>query len=415
MENFLTHTDKDREQMLSAIGISHVDELFDMIPDGAKFKNFDMPEGLDENHASKKIRAIAKKNNVDKLCFLGGGSYMRHIPAGISAVTSRYEFLSAYTPYQPEISQGTLQAMYEFQTYITTLCNTDVSNASVYDGASALAEALLMAVRLKKKNKVFVKNTINPKYIDVVKTYLWAQDIEVVIGETPEGEDFSALAYQYPNYFGELEEPLSAQGGEIIVASVDLTTLSIIEPPKADIYTGDFGSFGLALNFGGPYGGFVAVKDEYKRQLPGRIIGKTLDKNGKDAYCLTLSAREQHIRREKATSNICSNQSLCALTAAVYLSLLGKDGLQKVAVKSYENTHKLAKMLSDAGFKVLNKDFFQEFVIEINSADKFLEAMNEKGILAGIKIDENKILIATTEVLDDEDLEFYLNSAKECN
>ena len=415
MENFLTHTDKDREQMLSCIGIKNIDELFDMIPDSAKFKDFDMPNGLDEIHASKKVKGLAKLNNTEKLCFLGGGSYLRHIPAAISAVTSRFEFLSAYTPYQPEISQGTLQAMYEFQTYITTLCNTDVSNASVYDGASALAEALLMAVRLKKKNKVFVKNTINPKYIEVVKTYLWAQDIEVVIGETPDNDDFSAVAYQYPNYFGEIEEPLTSKNGEIVVASVDLVTLSVIEPPKADIYTGDFGSFGLALNFGGPYGGFVAVKDEYKRQLPGRIIGKTIDKNGKDAYCLTLAAREQHIRREKATSNICSNQSLCALTASIYLSLMGKDGLQKVAIKSYENAHKLANMLIENGFKVLSKDFFQEFVIEVNSADKFLENMSEKGIWAGIKIDENKILLATTEVLDDENLEYYLKSAKESN
>lgn len=413
MENFLSHTDEDRAQMLEVVGVKSVDDLFNIVPSQAKMLELALDEPVSELVASKKLKALADANKADYLNFMGGGAYARYIPAAVSAVTSRFEFLSAYTPYQPEISQGTLQAMYEFQTYIARICGTDVSNSSVYDGATACAEALLASVRINKTPSVWVDKNINPNYLEVIKTYLWAQNIKLTIGENA-GDEYSAKLYQFPNYLGELEEIPAKSGKELIVVAVDIFALALCEPPEADFVVGDFGSCGLPLNFGGPYGGFIACKDTHKRQLAGRIIGKTIDKDGNPAFCLTLSAREQHIRREKATSNICSNQAHCALTACVYLSLLGENGFKKVAKKSYDNAHNLAEKLANIGFEIENKNYFQEFVLKLSkvSADDFLEEMKKEGILAGIKLDENRILVATTEILEDEDIEKYTNCAK---
>ncbi len=413
MENFLSHTEDDRAQMLDVIGIKSADELFSVIPEAAKMSNLPLSDPISELAASKKLKALADSNKVDYLNFMGGGAYSRYIPAAVSAVTSRFEFLSAYTPYQPEVSQGTLQAMYEFQTYIARICGADVSNSSVYDGATACAEALLASVRINKIPSVWVDKNINPNYLEVIKTYLWAQGIKLTIDENPEAE-YSAKLYQFPNYLGELEEIPAKTDKELIIVAVDIFALALCEPPEADFIVGDFGSCGLPVNFGGPYGGFIACKDAHKRQLAGRIIGKTIDKDGNPAFCLTLAAREQHIRREKATSNICSNQAHCALTACVYLSLLGEDGFKKVAKKSYDNAHNLAKKLTDVGYEIENENFFQEFVLKLSkvSADKFLAKMQENGILAGIKIDETRILVATTEILENEDIEKYINCAK---
>ena len=413
MENFLSHTQEDREQMLDVIGIKSVDELFSVIPEAAKMPDLPLGEPISEFAASKKLKALANSNKVDYLNFMGGGAYSRYIPAAVSAVTSRFEFLSAYTPYQPEVSQGTLQAMYEFQTYIARICGADVSNSSVYDGATACAEALLASVRINKIPSVWVDKNINPNYLEVIKTYLWAQDIKLTVGENPDGE-YSAKLYQFPNYIGVLEEIPEKSGKELIIVAVDIFALALCEPPSADFIVGDFGSCGLPLNFGGPYGGFIACKDAHKRQLAGRIIGKTIDKDGNPAFCLTLSAREQHIRREKATSNICSNQAHCALTACVYLSLLGEEGFKKVAKKSYDNAHNLAQKLISVGYEIENQNFFQEFVLKLSkvSADEFLAKMESDGILAGIKLDETRILVATTEILENEDIEKYINCAK---
>lgn len=413
MENFLSHTEEDRAQMLNVVGVKSVEELFQAIPDAAKMPNLPLDDPISEFAASKKLKALACENKIDYLNFMGGGAYSRYIPAAVSAVTSRFEFLSAYTPYQPEVSQGTLQAMYEFQTYIARICGVDVSNSSVYDGATACAEALLASVRINKIPSVWVDKNINPNYLEVIKTYLWAQNIKLTIGENADGE-YSAKLYQFPNYLGELETIPEKQGKELIIVAVDIFTLALCEPPEADFIVGDFGSCGLALNFGGPYGGFIACKDAHKRQLAGRIIGKTIDKDGKSAFCLTLSAREQHIRREKATSNICSNQAHCALTACVYLSLIGEDGFKKVAKKSYDNAHNLAKKLVQAGFEIENENYFQEFVLKLPkiSADEFLSKMEKEGILAGIKLDENKILVATTEIIEDGDIEKYATCAQ---
>ncbi len=413
MENFLSHTDEDRAQMLEVVGISTVDELFGVIPSGARMPELPLGEPISEFEASKKIKALADANKTDYLNFMGGGAYSRYIPAAVSAVTSRFEFLSAYTPYQPEVSQGTLQAMYEFQTYIARICSMDVSNSSVYDGATACAEALLASVRINKIPSVWVDKNINPNYLSVIKTYLWAQDIALTVGDCADGE-YSAKLYQFPNYLGELEEIPAKTGKELIIVTVDLFALALCEPPEADFIVGDFGSCGLPVNFGGPYGGFIACKDAHKRQLAGRIIGKTIDKDGNPAFCLTLAAREQHIRREKATSNICSNQAHCALTACVYLSLLGENGFKKVAKKSYDNAHNLAEKLASTGFAIENKNFFQEFVLRLGAvgADEFLSKMENEGILAGIKLDDTRILVTTTDIIDEADIEKYVAAAK---
>lgn len=414
MRNFEAHNDEIRQEMLSSIKMASCDELFSLIPEKCRLEALNMGNPMSELQAQKKLYKLASKNKTDYLCFMGGGAYKRFIPPAVSAVAERFEFLSAYTPYQAEISQGSLQIMYEFQTMMCNLTNMDVSNASVYDGGTACAEAILMAVRINKINSAFVSSKVNPNYIEVIKTYLWAQGIDLTIGDSmPSDKQFACALYQFPNYTGSLEQLPEKTGKELIIAAVDLFALANLEPPKADIIVGDIQTLGLPLNFGGPYGGFIATKDVYKRQLPGRIAGRTKDRDGKDAYVLTLQAREQHIRREKATGNICSNQALCALMTTVYLTVMGKNGLKEASLISYKNAHKLADGLIKKGYKILNKEFYNEFLIEMKQGQKsedFLHSMKEKGILAGIKVDENKVLVSTSEFLDDSDLELYLQA-----
>ncbi len=412
MYNFEALSDLERIQMCADCGIKNVDELFDVVPKAARMEDFALFEAKSELEALKKVKKISKKNNVDAACFLGGGAYKKFIPSALADTSSRFEFLSAYTPYQAEISQGSLQIMYEFQTMICNLCAQDVSNASVYDGASACAEAILMACRLKRKHKAFVNKNINPNYLEVIKTYLFAADIELIVSDECKDTDLACKLYQSPDYFGEIVEMPQKNADELIIACTDISSLALFEPPKCDITVGDFGSLGLALNFGGAYGGFICCRDEYKRQLPGRIAGKTVDREGRDAYVLTLQAREQHIRREKATSNICSNQALCALCAALYLSLLGENGFREVNLLSYKNAHKLAQGLSKKGYKILNKNFFCEFVYELKdgqNAHDYLKKLKEKGILGGIALDDKRILTAATELNDEDEINLYLS------
>ena len=269
-----------------------------------------------------------------------------------------------------------------------------------------------MSSRLTKKRKAFVDKNINPNYLEVIKTYLWANGIELVVGEKADDTELCCKLYQSPNRFGEFVEMPEKSGSELIIACVDLMSLVMFEPPKTDITVGDVQSFGIGLNYGGAYAGFIACLDKYKRQLPGRIAGKSVDKNGKTAYCLTLQAREQHIRREKATSNICSNQALVAFCANLYARKMGKTGLKNVAEKSYKNAHKLASLLQENGFEVENKEFFDEFTVNVGFSDKFLEFMKESGILAGLKLDEHIILVAVTELNDDVEIEEYINAAQ---
>ena len=414
MRNFEAHTDEIRKQMLDEIGVKSVEDFFDNIPKACLLNGLDLPDPLSELAAQKELSRISKENKTSYTSFLGGGAVRKFIPSAINDIASRFEFLSAYTPYQPEISQGTLQIMYEFQSMMANLTNMDVSNASVYDGATACAEACLMGVRINKIKNVFISDKLNPNYIEVIKTYLWAQNIKYTVSNSmPENEEFACAIYSYPEYSGELKHLPDKKNKEIIIASVDLSILPVVEPPKADIITGDYQSFGLPLNFGGAYGGFIATKDEYKRQLVGRIAGKTIDKEGKISYVLTLQAREQHIRRSKATGNICSNQALTALCAALYISLTGENALKEYANLSYQNAHKLANGLKLKGYEIKNHNFFNSFSLKMKNsinADKFLALLKEKNILGGIKIDNETILVTTTEFNDDKDIELYLNS-----
>ena len=414
MRNFEAHTDEIRREMLNDIKVKTVDFFFDMIPDKCRIKEFKLDNPVSELRAQKELYKLSKENNADYISFLGGGAVKKFIPSAINDVASRFEFLSAYTPYQPEISQGTLQIMYEFQSFICELTGMDVANASVYDGGTACAEAALMTVRINKLKRIFISDKLNPSYIEVIKTYLWAQDIEFVIADNaPEDIKFAGKIYSYPDYFGELTKIPHKTDGELIIACADISLLPVIEPPNADIVVGDYQPMGLPLNFGGAYGGFIAVKDAFKRQLAGRIAGKTLDRDGNEAYVLTLQAREQHIRRSKATGNICSNQALTALCCALYISLTGKNGLIETANISHSNAVKLSSGLNNLGFKTINKNFFNTFTIKMKkniSSDEFLKKLKENNILGGIKQDENTVIITTTEFNDEDDIDKYLKT-----
>ena len=408
MKNFIAHSEEERQEMLNAISCNSVDDLFKTLP--IKMTELKLDEPLSEMQTQKKVKTLAKKNNIDYVSFLGGGVYNKFIPAAIAQVAQRFEFLTAYTPYQPEISQGTLQVMYEFQTMICRLTGMDVSNASVYDGATACAEALSMAVRLKKKSKVLVSDKLNPEYKQVIKTYMWAANIELDWFETlPENTaDYSAVLIQNPDFYGEVTKLPSVD--TLLIVCTRLSALSILKPPvDADIVVGDIQELGIPMEFGGPHAGFLACKDKYVRQLPGRIAGKTVDADGNQAFTLTLQTREQHIRREKATSNICSNQALVALCATLYLSLLGEKGFKQTGIMSNNLAHKLSNKLAEKGIKTLNKEFYSEFLVEVKNSDKFLAKLKENNIIGGLKIDETKVLISVTEMNTEEEIDTYIS------
>lgn len=430
MYNFSAFTDVEREEILKEIGVSSVEDLFAHIPNQAKFK-MDLPEGLSEMEAQKELKKLASKNNTSLANFLGGGSYNRFIPAATGTIASRFEFITAYTPYQPEISQGTLQMIYEFQSMICSLTGMDVANASVYDGATACAEAVLMAVRAKRKNKILVSEAINPEYRSVIDTYCYGVNVQVdylplVDFKTDIKEissDYACVLLAMPNYYGTIEDiekfgELAKQAGVMFVVCADILSLSKIKVPAefgADIVVGDFQSLGIPMAFGGPYGGYMATKTAHMRQMPGRIVGASLDKEGKRAFTLTMQAREQHIKRERATSNICTNQGLMTLCATVYMSLMGQNGMSKAFLMSVQYAKKLASKLSQIkGFEVCNPQFMFEFVIKTPvDSDIFLKKMEAKGLLAGIKVDENKILVCATEMTTEAEIESYIKAAEE--
>ena len=411
MKNFIAHTDEIREKMLQEISCSSVDDLFKHIP--VKIKNFDMAHHLSELETQRKIRALAKKNKTEYANFMGGGVYNKFIPAAVNYVAQRFEFLTAYTPYQPEISQGTLQIIYEYQTMISRLTGMDIANASMYDGGSACAEAVLMAHRIAKgkKNKALISNRLNPEYKEVVKTYCWAQDIELEwFDEIPEDiSEYFAVLVQYPDYYGEIT-PIKKLDTTLIVCA-NLSALSVIEPPReADIVVGDIQPLGIPMNFGGPHAGYMACKETYMRQMPGRLVGRTVDADGKQAFTLTIQTREQHIKREKATSNICSNQSLIALSATLYLSLIGEKGFKQTGIISANLAHALSKMLNGKGIRTMNKNFFNEFVVEVEDADNYLAKLKEANILGGIKLDNRRVLVCATEMNTEEDILNYIEA-----
>lgn len=413
MKNFLVHNEKNTQEMCQTIGINNVEDLFKQIPQSVRMKKLDLAEGLSEMETQRQVKNLAKANKSDYISFLGGGIYNKFVPACISQVANRFEFNTAYTPYQPEISQGTLQVMYEFQTMICRLTGMDISNATVYDGGTACAESILMACRISKKYKVCVLNSLNPEYKKVIETYTKPQGIEVEwVDEIPQDtQDFACVLLQTPNYFGEIIEPKEVECLSIVCC--DPSTLSILKPPSeygADIVVGDIQTLGIPMNFGGPTAGFIACREKFMRQMPGRLAGRTVDKDGKQAFCLTIQTREQHIKREKATSNICSNQALVGLCATLYLSVMGEKGFKQAGYLSAKNAHKLSEKLQAKGVKILNKNFFNEFTIEVENSDEFLSKLKASNILGGIKLDEHRILVAATEMNTDEEIEKYIQS-----
>lgn len=412
MKNFLVHNKDSIKQMCEEIGINSVEDLFKQIPETVRMKKLDLPDGLSELETQRTVKKLAKENKSDYISFLGGGIYNKFVPACIAQVANRFEFNTAYTPYQPEISQGTLQVMYEFQTMICRLTGMDVANATVYDGGTACAEAILMACRITKKYKVCVLNSLNPEYKKVIKTYTNAQSIEVDwVDKIPQDtNDYACVLIQTPDYYGEILTPQKPDC--LFVVCTDPSTLSILKPPSeygADIVVGDIQTLGIPMNFGGPTAGFMACREKFMRQLPGRLAGKTVDKNGEQAFCLTIQTREQHIKREKATSNICSNQALIGLCATLYLSVMGEKGFRQAGYLSAKNAHSLSEKLADKGIKTLNKNFFNEFVIEVENSDKFLAKLKENNILGGIKLDNTKILVAVTEMNSEEEIKKYIS------
>ncbi|HIS35882.1 TPA: aminomethyl-transferring glycine dehydrogenase subunit GcvPA [Candidatus Scatousia excrementigallinarum] len=411
MKNFLVHDENTRAEMLESIGLKQIEDLFAQIPNAAKLNGLELENPLSEMETQRKIKSLSRKNNTDYISFLGGGVYNKFIPAAIAQVANRFEFLTAYTPYQAEIAQGTLQIMYEFQTMIARLTGMDIANATVYDGATACAEAILMAARIKKCSRVLVSNKLNPEFLDVIKTYTWANDIEVTLfDEIPtETSGYACVLVQNPDFYGEIRELKEVD--TLLIVCTDVSALSILKPPvEADIVVADIQTLGMPLSFGGPHAGVIACKEKYMRQMPGRLAGRTIDKDGNQAFTLTIQTREQHIKREKATSNICSNQALMGLWANLYLSLLGEKGFRQAGYLSAKNAHKLSQKLADHGIKTLNNNFFNEFVIEVDGSDKFLTKLKDNNIIGGLKLDDTKILVAATEMNTDEEIDLYLKS-----
>ncbi len=410
MKNFLVHNEETTKEMCETIGISTVEDLFKQIPQNVRMQSLALNEGLSELETQKEVKQLANKNASDYAIFAGGGMYNKFVPACINQVASRFEFTTAYTPYQPEISQGTLQVMYEFQTMMCRLTGMDISNATVYDAGTACAEAILMACRISKKEKICVLNSLNPEYKEIIKTYTYSQSIETDwVDEIPsETKDYACVLVQTPNYYGEIITP-SAVDCLLVVCS-DVSSLALLKPPAeygADIVVGDIQTLGIPMNFGGPSAGFIACREKFMRQLPGRLAGRTVDADGKQAFCLTIQTREQHIKREKATSNICSNQALIGLCATLYLSVMGEKGFKQASSLSAANAHKLSELLAKKGIKTINQNFFNEFTIEVENSDKFLQKLKENKIIGGIKLDDKKVLVAATEMNSDEEIEKY--------
>ena len=415
MKNFLVHTEEIKKEMLEAIGVSGIEDLFAEIPQSARTNSLELDDAISEMECQKRIKSLAKKNKTDYISFLGAGCYNKFIPAAIAQVAQRFEFLTAYTPYQPEIAQGTLQIMYEFQTMICRLTGMDVANATVYDAGTACAEALLMASRIKKCKRVLVSDDLNPEYNKVIKTYAHANGIEIEWFDSvipANTEDYACVLVQTPDFYGEIRELQPVE--TLLVVCTDISTLSILKPPAeydADIVVGDVQTLGIPMSFGGPHAGFMACKEKYVRQLPGRLAGRTVDADGNQAFTLTIQTREQHIKREKATSNICSNQALIGLCANLYLSLMGEKGFKQAGFLSAKMAHLLSQKLADfKGIKTLNNNFFNEFVIEVNDADEFLAKLKKAGIIGGLKLDKNRILVAATEMISEDDIDLYIAS-----
>lgn len=433
MGSYIPVNASEREQMLQTIGLKTVDELFAQIPDEIKVKRLQLPEGMSELEVGRYISGIADKNIRFKTMFRGAGAYHHYIPSIVKSVTGKEEFLTAYTPYQAEISQGILQSIFEYQTMICQLTGMDASNASVYDGASAAAESIAMCVE-RKRTKMLVSASVHPMTLRTMQTYCFGSGAELVVVPEKDGvtdaealksmlDDTTAGFYlQQPNYYG-LTEDAEALGqavheaGAKYVMGVNPISLGILKTPAeygADVAVGEGQPLGMSLAFGGPYLGFMAATTAMQRKLPGRIVGETTDVDGRRAFVLTLQAREQHIRREKATSNICSNQALCAMTAAVYMAAMGPDGLCQVATQCLSKAHYAASKISEIpGFALRYKgEFFHEFVTECpDTPETVLTALEKEGILGGYPVDGG-ILWCVTEMNTKEEIDNLVDILK---
>ena len=437
--NYIPHTKDDVREMLKAIGISGLDGLFKDIPPALRPKSFDIPEGKSEFEVTRYLRRLSAKNATHLINFVGAGFYDHFIPAAVDAIASRPEFYTAYTPYQPECSQGWLQAIYEYQTIICELTDLDVANASLYDGGTALYEAAMMAIRLTKRNKIIMDSGVNLIYRTMLYTYTSNLSVEfveipVVHGQSSRGELFkhlddktAAVILQNPNFFGAVDDHSDVvqavhKFGALAIASVYPVSLSMLKSPGEmgfDIATGEGQSLGLPLSFGGPYLGFMSAKKELVRQMPGRIVGATIDSDGKRGFVLTLQTREQHIRREKATSNICSNEALCALRAAVFVALLGKEGLKELAKHNYQKAEFSKEVLSNIpGVEVKRSSpTFNEFTVLLpRHADEIVYRMIDKGFACGFPLGrfykgmDNYLLVAVTEKRTKEEIRLFADS-----
>ena len=440
--HLIPNTDEDRKEMLSAIGVENFEELLSNVP--AEFLEVDFEEigeGLSEYEVMKLLGDLASRNvhSGEAISFLGGGSYDHFVPSIIGEIISRSEYLTAYTPYQPEVAQGTLQAIFEYQSMICALTGMDVANASMYDGASALAEAGLLAVNQKKRNKLVITSTVNPAHRAVVKTYLQGADVELVTAPQVDGvtdlkslsdlvdSDTAGLLLQTPNFFGCIEDAdemakIAHDNDALFIVSADPISLGILKKPGesgADIVVGEGQSLGSPTQFGGPYLGIFAAKMELVRRMPGRIAGQTWDVDGKRGFVLTLQTREQHIRRERATSNICTNQGIVMLSAAIYMALMGKAGISSVAELSTRKSHYLAEQINDLkGYELMfSAPFFKEFVVKTPAApSKLIESLLDEKIFAGIDMSsydyglENCMLVCVTEKRTKEEMDKFVNS-----
>ncbi len=424
---YVPHSDDDVRRALAAIGVGDPEALFDDLPEALRNPPIELPEPLDEVTLLGRVKALAARDQTSGPDFLGGGVRRHFIPSVTPHLAFQSEFVTAYTPYQPEVSQGVLQATFEFQTMLCELTGLPISNASLYDGASSVAEAALLAVRQTRREKVLVSRGVHPETIEVLQTYLWPLGIELVTIELDElttpvpriGDDVACLIVQNPSFVGTLE-PMAAlseaahAAGALLVAAVDPLSLAVVASPGeygADIAVGDGQTIGNPVGFGGPSFGFMVVTEPLLRQLPGRLVGQTSDVDGRRAFVLTLQAREQHIRRSKAKSNICSNHQLTALMATINLAALGPQGLREMAEASVRRAHQLADALRAAGGEVLSGTrFFNEFVLRVDREPGTLRRqLSERGVRAGIPVPESfgvghAVTLAATELTSQDDI-----------
>lgn len=445
MYPYLPNTKEDIKEMLETIGMSSVEDLFAHVPEKVMLKrDLDLPKAKSEIEVRGIMNQLANKNfNVDELtCFLGAGAYDHYIPSVIKPLVTRSEFYTSYTPYQPEISQGTLQSVFEYQSMMCSLTGMDVSNVSMYDGTTSAAEAAILASVQTKRKRILVSKTLNPEYQKVLATYLEFRGVSMDYIEDQEGvthikdleeklrDDVAGVVIQYPNFFGIVEdipamEELIHENNSLLIMSVDPISLGLLKSPGelgADLVVGEGQALGQNLNYGGPVLGFLASTKKLMRKLPGRIVGQTLDRDGKRAFVLTLQAREQHIRREKATSNICSDQTLNSITAAIYMATMGREGMKDVATQSFKKAHYAFESLTRSGkYKpMFDKPFFKEFAVRCpKPVAEINEILRANGILGGFDLKKIKddydqgMLIAVTENRTLEEIDHFVKIMEE--